>query len=179
VSILLVGLLEDVAVELVSRLVRQGDEVRVLETSHEGDLKWKDLGAHVAVGPMDDWDLVERAATNVRTLVLGPELQPSSRETVEQILRGARQASVGRVVVCTPEPDEEVLAALRAGPFEYVALSTGKRGLIRRGSDIEVTSIAEAIDAADDLAGEPRLELDLTSEADWAPLRLPSPERSG
>jgi uncharacterized protein YbjT (DUF2867 family) len=175
-SILLIGIEDDLGTALVERLVEEGDEVRVLEPDHGRDDLWKPLGAYVAVGPADDWDLVERAATNVRTVILGEGIEPPTRDTIKQILEGAQRSSVTRVVLCAPSPDEEAVEAIRSSSIGYVVLATGTKGLLSRSPGVERDRLVEAIDAADDLAGEPQLELDLTAPEGWEPLRLEAPE---
>lgn len=177
-SVLLIGVEEDLGTALVRRLVMEGDEVRILEPDHGRDELWKPLGAYVAVGPADDWDLVERAATNVRTVILGEGLRPLTRETIEQILEGAQRSSVTRVVLCASSPDEEAVEAIRSSSLDYVVLTTGRKGFLSRTPGVEKDRLVEAIDAADDLAGEPRLELDLTGSEGWQLLRLEPPESS-
>ena len=51
----------------------------------------------------------------------------------------------------------------------FVALSTGRRGFLPKKT-VEPSDIAEAVSAADDLTGEPRLLVDLTSEEEWSKL---------
>ena len=70
-SLLLIGLPETFAAKLVQRLREEGDEVRLLLREGSGAEPWKKLGAFVATGEAGDADLIERAATNVRTIVLG------------------------------------------------------------------------------------------------------------
>lgn len=151
---------------VVSRLVAQGDEVRVLEPTPERRDEWVAGGAFVAVGDAADPDLVERAAQNVRTiLVLAGRVGP---EVLATVLDAGPRAGVDRLIWCGPTIPDPVTSAVRAGPLDHVLIATGAGGLLRRRAAPSAL-IAEAVDAADDLAGEPRLEIDL---ADPSQLRL-------
>lgn len=171
-SVLLVGAAGELAEVLIARLVEQGDEVRVVEDDDGRGSKWRALGAYVARGTPDDFDLIERAAQNVRTLVvLGrPDLGP--------ILSGATAASVERIV-CAGARSESDVAALGEAKLDYVILETPGRSRWRRGSGVSSGAIAEAIDAADDLAGHPRLVLDLGDTGAWPALGLAPPQENG
>lgn len=168
-SVLLVGLPDELAEAAIRRLVAQSDEVRVLTPdARRGDI-YRPLGAHVALGDPADDDLVERAAQNVRTIVLGDDgIAP---ETFDGLIAGASHAGVGRWIYCSTAPAALVTDRLGKDAGEYVVLRTGRRGLLKR-SPVTPTQIAEAIDAADDLAGEVRLELDLNEPDAWKALRI-------
>lgn len=171
-SILLIGLDEELATVLSRRLIAEDDEVRVLIVEEGGPQAVPDAPVHVASGRyLDDADLIERASQNVRTIVLGSH--PSIPEAAEDIVKGARAAGVGRIVYCDTEADTDTVRTLKSGSIEYAILVTGKRA--RRGLSHE--AIAEAIDAADDLADKVELELDLTRPDHWTPLRLEAPGR--
>jgi hypothetical protein len=71
----------------------------------------------------------------------------------------AELAGVERLVVCTSQPPEDLLVRVRASRMDYVVLKLGTQR--RRGRSRRLRSTAEAIDAADDLGGHPRLEIDL------------------
>lgn len=154
---------------VVRRLLEQGDEVRVLEAgSGRADL-WRESGAFLARGEGDDPDLVERAAQNVRTVVvLGDQVR---LEVVANVLEAGRNAGVDRLVCCAPSVSEEIRAAVRSAALTYVLLETGRPGFLRRRAP-DLGRVAQAIDAADDLAGEPQLEIDLTDEKQVKLLRL-------
>jgi hypothetical protein len=165
------GLPEDVAEATIQHLTLQGDEVRVIEPDPAVQERWRSAGAHVATGDLDA-DLVERAAQGVRTLVVGRWLPPTD-EPVEELLSGAVRAGVGRIVVYTDRDDAEGWAhrfaesvVLRA-PRKRLPFSRGSRGP-------NESEAAKLIDAADDMAGPLRLELDVTKES-WAPLGLAAP----
>ncbi len=166
-SVLLAGL-DPVCGEAVARrLVAQGDQVRVI-VSPAGDVYAYDaVGAHVARGDAGDDDLVERAAQGCRTMVLGELPAQSFASAIE----GARRARVGRVVVCASTSPEGLPADL-----SWVVLLVPRRKLLGRRRPPGPAALAEAVDAADDLAGEPRLVADLSRRAGWEALRLAAPE---
>jgi hypothetical protein len=159
VSVLLVGLDAELARTLTRRLISQHDEVRVIATTGDDAEALGNLGAHVARGQTLDADLVERAAQNVRSIVIG-SIEP---EIVSEILEGARFARVERVIVCSHHPLGSSADLLREASIQYVVLNYRKPGRFRRRSTQTNDYVALAIDTADDLAGEPRLELDLSS----------------
>lgn len=158
-SVLLVGLDAGLARTLTRRLISQDDEVRVIATPGDEADALRNLGAHVARGQRLDADLVERAAQNVRSIVIG-DVEP---ETLFEILEGARLARVERVIVCSDNPQRSSVDLLRETSIQYVVLNYRKPGRFRRRSSHADGYVALAIDTADDLAGEPRLELDLSS----------------
>ena len=161
-SILIVGLPLDVTDELIPLLVGQGDEVRIVESDELRIERWRSLGAHVARGVPDDDDLIERAAQNVRTLIVGDE-------GTKEALEGARRAGVGRFVHLGALFGADEIAAL---VDEYVILrSTGRRRLLRK-DQLAARDAARLIDAADDLAGDVTLDLDATDASAWARLGL-------
>ena len=149
-SVLLVGLDPELVAAIVRRLTAEGDQVRVVAGAGTGH-----PGAHVAVGTPGDDDLVERAAQGTRTIVAGVEDRAVA-------LAGAARAGVDRAVLVNGDP-EGVPSSM-----SWVLLVTKRR--LRRGPG--PADVAEAVDAADDLAGEPRLVADLTTEEGWKALRL-------
>lgn len=154
-SVLLVRPSKVIGSAVIGLLTSQGDAVRVIEADGTSAARWKSLGAYVARGSELDADLVERAAQDVRTVVVFEDAQAS----IEAVLEGAQLAGVERLVVCIPEPSEHVLSRVRETPMDYVVLKTGRLGTWRRSR--RLCSTAEAIDAADDLGGHPRLQIDL------------------
>jgi len=174
-SILLVGLGDDLLPSLIRRLTEQGDEVRVLEAGEEGGGRWSSMGAHVASGPRWDADLVERAAQNVRTIVVGDSHDRDPVELMDAVIEGGGFASREMRLVVLGEPQPRALDALRASKLAFVVLKPKRRGLLGRGSALPPEALAEAVDAADDLAGDPRLELDLGEPDAWRELRLTPP----
>jgi hypothetical protein len=166
-SVLIVNTSGTLAEAVARRLIEQGDEVRAIVPEDDSDLRA--LGVHVAKGEWWDADLVERAAQNVRTIVyIDPQTGP-----LDGVLDGARAAGVDRLVLCGVIP-REVRELIRTLPYDHVVLETGrKRGFLR--SVLPVAAVAEAVDAADDLAGNPRLELDLTKKEAWSELKLEAP----
>ncbi len=151
----------DLADTTIRRLVDQGDEVRVLDPA--GSARWKELGAHVARGDHDDSDVIERAGQNARTIVV---FEPTPL-VLTAVVEGARLAAIERIVVCSGRPVD--VEEVRTSGLSYVLLVATSR----RSRKHE--AIAEAIDAADDLAGDVRLELDLSRRDAWAALRLAPP----
>jgi hypothetical protein len=173
-SILLVALDEDLMPSLIGRLTEQGDEVRVIEADESAADCWRSLGAHVASGPQWDADLVERAAQNVRTIVVGDRHDRDPTELMEALVEGGALASPDMRFVVVGQVRPPALAALRDSELEYVILgSVTRRGLLGRRRGVPPERLAEAVDAADDLAGDPRLELDLGEESAWRELKLP------
>jgi hypothetical protein len=160
---------------LISRLVAQEDEVRVVEDEPERAAVWRELGAYVALGEWEE-DLIERAAQNARTMVIfdtAPSLEPW---LIEQLVTGARLAGVDRVVLCTPKAGWGEGPPLERSTLEYIVLETGKqRGLFGRRGPVSPEHLAVAIDAADDVAGEFHTVLDLTKEKSWRTLGLEPP----
>lgn len=154
---------------VVKRLLAQGDEVRVLEATSAREAMWRAAGAFLARGEGDDPDLVERAAQNVRTVViLTRQVRP---EVVANVIAAGHNAGVDRLVCCAPALSDEIRVAVRSAPLDHVLMDTGRGGLLRR-RPAPPELVAEAIDAADDLAGKPRLEIDLTDREQVKLLRL-------
>jgi len=172
-SILIVEPDDSLGPELVATLRAEGDEVRVLVGDRSQAERWKGLGAFVAVGDALDADLVERACTNVRTLVAAFPGKTRSASLLQALLPAASAAGTGRIVVCAPEAASEMLQVLNAHSLDYVVLVAGRRGFLpRKGPDM--ASLAAAVSAADDLAGEPRMVVDLTRPEGWAALKMPA-----
>ena len=149
--------------ELVRRLVSEGDEVRVLTRDSSDAEGWRSLGAFVAIGDPMDADLVERACQNVRTLVIVAPGRRRSTSLLQSLVAAAGAAGTGRIVVCTSDPPTEMVEVLETSGLEYVVLNAGRRGFLpRKGPDMP--TLAAAVSAADDLAGEPRMVVDLTTD---------------
>ena len=161
---------------VVARLVSQGDEVRVVTDDADGGAKWRSLGAHVARGSSVDDDLIERAAQNARSIVVFDRAGNGLGEVAKAVLEGARRAHVGRVLVVCRAASGEVFDAVTSSLLDHVVLITGGDGgarrLLRRNAGASDDLVAEAVDAADDLAGEPRLVIDMTKPEGLAALRL-------
>ena len=162
---------------LLSRLFDEGDEVRIVEQDAMIAQEWKELGAHVARGPCDDEDLLMRAATGARTfVVLDRDPRLTGRATVAAI-EAARLSSVDRIILAAPKPSPGLIDLVVASGLDHVVLSTQAAGLgalLRRS--LPPRGVAAAIDAADDLAGNPHLVLDLGDERAWNALGLQPPE---
>lgn len=165
-SILLIDPDRTLGTSIASHLIGEGDEVRVLVTDPTG---WKERGVYVAVGDPMDPDLVERACTNVRTIVFTFTSRDVPVSLLAAVIPAARRAGTDRVIVCAPAPDRTTIGWLESSGTSFVALSTGRRGFLPKKT-VEPSDIAEAVSAADDLTGEPRLLVDLTSEEEWSKL---------
>jgi uncharacterized protein YbjT (DUF2867 family) len=174
VSLLLLGPQGKMGEALVARLVAQGDDVRVVETDKEVADRWRTLGARVAQGMVEDPDLVERAAQNCRTIVVCGADGERGTAAVDAALRAAHNTTVDRVILTSASVEPELRAVLRSSEIDYVFLATGRRRSVRRLRP-SLLQVAEAIDAADDLAGNPKLELDLSDKHAWAELGLRAP----
>ena len=174
-SVLLVGARGALGRALIARLVEEDDDVRVVENDKEVADEWRRLGAHVAQGDPADADLIERAAQHCRTVVVLQDPVVGMDEVLDPVIEGARFAGVERVVLCGGDLNEADVAKLRSGGSDYVVMTArGKRGLFRR-SALSPEKVAEAIDAADDISGNPRLELDLDRRDAWTELGLEAP----
>lgn len=153
---------------VVGRLLAEGDEVRVLASSPEDSVRFKDAGAHVASGPLDA-DLVERASLGARSVVILGEAG------VTPGVEGARAAGVERVVVLARDPDvaRAMLydTGLEGSDVDYLVLTTRRRRRPFRAG-IDPADVAAAVSAADDLAGRPRAIVDLATPDGWRALKL-------
>ena len=162
---------------LITRLLRQGDEVRVVEHDRTLAERWVSSGAHVAPGRASDPDLVERAAQGARSVVVMDRRGEDLAAVVRSAVEGAKLASRDmRLIVCARDVDGEVLDIVRRSLLEHVVIQTGSVGdrrLLRSRTPSE--KVFEAIDAGDDLPGHPRLELDLDNDQAWRELGLEPP----
>lgn len=174
-SVLLAGLGDEVTRSVVTRLLAQDDEVRIVLGDPGDRERWRALGVHVAVGDLTDDDFVWRACTNARTVVAG-EHAPVDTRAVREVLAGllTKTDADRLVVVGAGEPDELVGGARSAG-IDHVVLRFCRRGLLGHRDVVAPDDLATAIDAADDLAGHPRLDLDLSDADAWSALRLAAP----
>jgi NAD(P)H-binding len=176
-SILLIRAGGPIGETLARRLRAQGDEVRVVEAAEEPAEAWRRLGVKVAPGSDDDADLIERAAQGVRTAVVFDGESGAAGDVIEDVVAGIAAAGVERVILCGQRPDRTTVDAVRTSGLDYVVLTVAGGRFSRKRVSVE--AVAEAIDAADDLAGSPRLKLDLTRRESWAALGLNStPESS-
>ncbi len=159
-SVLLIDPPSDVGEEIVTRLVRQGDEVRVVERNPTRASLWTRLGAHVARGDPSDADLIERAATNCRTIVTFTE----DEDRLQVTTSAARAARVERLIAVVEKPPKV--------PVDdgVIVLVARPRGLFRRGT--APAAVAAAVDAADDIAVLPETLLDLADRDAWNALGL-------
>jgi len=154
---------------VAARLLAQGDEVRVLVGAHQAE-EWRELGVHVAVGDPTDPDLVERAAQNCRSVVLLGR-SATDTEVIAAVAEGAVAAGVDRLIACRAGERSAVppLGERWSRGYVIVEQTSGRWPRARTASE---ELVAEAIDAADDLAGDPRLEVDLNEPRDLARLGL-------
>ncbi|MQA98983.1 MAG: hypothetical protein GEU78_01600 [Actinobacteria bacterium] len=160
---------------LARRLVEQGDVVGIL-VEDDGMIDHVDPGdAHVAQGSRTDEDLIERAATHARTIVVYEEaVVPTHRDIVRAVVAAAKRIEGVRVVMWGSKHSAEAVETLSTSGLPYVVIHTGKlRGRLRRTVPFE--AVVEALDAADDLAGDVHLEVDLTRDEEWARLKLEPP----
>ena len=155
---------------IARRLVAMGDEVRVVERFPEVADAWREIGVHVALGADDDDDLIERAAQNVRTIVVVDDEAGPARDVIEAVVKGGAAAGVERIVYVARRPNDSVVGALRRWGNDYVVLTTKSKGMLGKVAGAEL--IAAAVDAADDLAGHPRLEIDVTDPTSLAHLQM-------
>ena len=151
---------------ILEHLLAEGDEVRVL-VNEAAD--WKTRGAFVAVGDPMDPDLVERACTNVRTVVFASTTRAIPVSKLAAAVPAALKAGTDRVVLCVPSGETAAQGWLDAVDTCYAILVTGKRGFLPRKS-VDPKDVARAVSAADDLAGKPKLVVDLTDDAEWSKL---------
>jgi NAD(P)H-binding len=175
VAVLIVEPPEDLGAALIERLVAQDDEVRVVAGNELLSRRWKALEAHVASGSGTDVDLLERAAQDVRTVVMF--WRPGQDEqALGTVIEAMQLAGVERLVIGTEGSPK--LSALLPSDMDHVILGSPSFTVRRRrflGAIRNLPSVqrlAEAVDAADDLAGHPRLELDLQDPAAWERLGL-------
>jgi hypothetical protein len=156
---------------VVARLVDDGDDVGVIVADPEAGERWRSLGAYVAVGSADDADLIERAGQHARSIVLFD----ASPAVLKAAAEGARMASASpaRIVYLSTSQTRSDDALEESG-LEYVLLVVPiKRvGVRRRRSSVAAERVAEAVSAADDLAGEVKLSLNLADEHAAGVLKL-------
>lgn len=174
-GVLLLGPGGELGPAIVQRLASQGDDVRVVtEDAQIGDAS-RSLGARVARGPATDADLVERAAQGVRSIVIFDDPSTGS-EVAAAALEAARLAGTERVIVVCGAANDAAAAAVIASSVEHVVIVTGGPGGPLRFSKRRVESfrekVAEAVDAADDLAGHPRMVVDVYDPGSLASLNL-------
>lgn len=128
------------------------------------------MGAHPATGDHSDADLVERAAQNCRSIVL-LGARATEPETVAAVAEGGIAAGTDRLILCRGSYRERLPDVAAAWPRSYVVLEqvAGRWPRVQKAS---AEKVAEAVDAADDIAGEPRFSVNLNDPADLAKLRL-------
>jgi uncharacterized protein YbjT (DUF2867 family) len=159
---------------LAMRLVDQGDDVRVLGQARDDADGWRRFGARPALGDPRDPDLIERASQGVRSIVLISSAA-ADVDIAGAAIDGGKAAGVDRLIVCADLLDKRVNALVRGSGLDHVLLQRARRlgPLNLRG--IKDADAAAAVDAADDMDGNPKLELDLTRKESWAALNLEPP----
>lgn len=166
------GLEDPLAAAIARRLIAQSDEVRILLDSPHDREGWRQRGVYVAVGDAHDEDFVWRAAGGVRTVVAGAGWVAGDPGPV--LVAGAKRAGVGRFIVLAAGAPPSLPEALSEEGTELVVLRLPKKKFLGR-TQISPEDIAEAVDAADDLAVAPNLDLDLAEPDAWSELRLSPP----
>lgn len=174
-----------VSEKVIERLIHQGDEVRIVveEEALAMAEMWQAYGAHVAPGSVGDADLIERAARGVRSVVLIAPGSDRFAPILAAIVEGLSGPSTSgterpRLIVCLRSSLNDVLIMAATSGFDHIVLTAGHKGgaiMSRLTWGIAPERIAEAIDAADDLAGHPQLVLDLNDDEAWHALRLAPP----
>ncbi|MFN2594643.1 MAG: hypothetical protein ABR579_07120 [Actinomycetota bacterium] len=153
-SFLVLGGAPDVVDAVVTRLVADGDLVRVVATDEGRTESLRKLGAFVATGDLSDADLVERAAQGARTAVI---LDPGP--VTAKLLDAMLAARISRVIYAGR--DRGAIQLIGSRPMDHVILRRSRNPL-RRPS--ELAAIVTAVVAADDLAGTPRTTIDLSNK---------------
>lgn len=170
-SVLLVGMSPELGLPIARRLIASGDQVRVVTDVEDDAPRYKEVGAFIARGRDADSDLIERAAQNVRTIVVETPV-----EDLRAVLDGAAFASVERVIVLGESLGLEVAEPLGAWEGDHLRLLIARRaGRLRRARTVSPEEVALAVDAADDLARAPEEVLDLMSAEGWEALGLAPP----
>ena len=183
-SVLLVGVRGELGRAVAARLIAEGDEVRVVEDRPAAAQEWGRLGARVAHGSGSDPDLVERAAHGVRTIVVGEDESAAAAAVVDAVLEGVRiagRSDIRLVVLTTTSAPDEATGAVVSSAHDHVIvrIPTGRRLLGRPRAPFPAEVLAEVVDAADDLAGNPRDDIDLSDAAAWMRLGLEPRSPSG
>ena len=167
-SVVLIGPSGSLGRAVLSRLMDQGDDIRVIEDDPTAADGWKAMGAHVAQAPEWDADLIERASFGARTLVVFEDARGAA--VVAEAVRAAGPAGVDRIVLVVGQP--QMPPELEFSELSYVVIARGRRSRLKRASVADDELVARAVDAADDLAGRPRLVVDLTDDSSLASLGL-------
>ncbi len=165
-SILIVGGGIPLTTALIEVLLERGDEVRVVEDDPELITRWRSRGARPARGAVDDVDLITRAAEGARSLVLCDEF--FSLATVPEI--ETYLSSDTRLIFVLEHSDPAVRLPSARQHVILRRLATRSRWGGRRGLGYD--AIARLVDAADDIVGEPSLDLDMRDAASWLRLGL-------
>jgi TrkA family protein len=154
VSFLVLGGDQSLVDAIVARLVADGDLVRVLDPNPTRIESIKQQGGFVATGDPTDADLVERAGQGARTAVV---VEPVRLTT--ELLDAFAAARITRIVYAGR--DTSNIELISAGSLDHVVLRRRHTPLRRRA---EIPSIVAAVVAADDVAGTPRVVIDLSDK---------------
>lgn len=168
-SVVLIGPSGSLGRAVLSRLMDQGDDIRVIEDDPAAAQDWKAMGAHVALAREWDADLIERACFGARTMVIF-ERKNNDDELLSEALRAREPTGVDRLILVRPKPTTP--AALARADTDHVVLGTGGGGILKRKSSASDDLVADAVNAADDIEGHPRLVVDLTNPIDLQKLGL-------
>lgn len=169
-GVVLLGPTERLGRAVFDRLAGQGDEIRVLEDHPLAADAWEERGGFVALAGEWDADLIERASYGARTIVVFERNRGELPAVLEAVIKAAGPAGVDRLILLTGSVD--VPPVLEAAGIDYVVLATGKQTLFTRSRLVPEQIVAEAVDAADDLPGSPRLAVDLTDRSSWSSIGL-------
>lgn len=183
-SVLLVGVRGELGRVVAARLIAEGDQVRVVEDRPAAAEEWVRLGAHVARGSGADPDLIERAAHGVRTIVVGEDESVAAAVIVDAVLGGVRiagRSDIRLVVLTTASPAEEPTGTVVASGLDHVIvrIPTSRRLFRTERKVFRAEALAQVIDAADDVAGHPRDDIDLSDADAWRRLGLEPPSSLG
>ena len=160
-SVLLIGARGALGESVVGRLLGEGDQVGVVGSSSEGSA-WRALGAYVAHGDPTDPDFIERAGQHARTVVVFDDGPEETAEVVTAVIAAAAVLpEAPRVVLHSHDPSERVTQLLEGSALDYVVLVSPRPRGVFRTKGLPADAIAEAVSAADDLAGTPRLRVEL------------------
>jgi hypothetical protein len=153
-AVLLAGIPLRTSVAIATRLLEHGDEIRAIADYADEIEELRRIGVKVAPGESSDADLVERAATGTRTVVVS-ESEQAALENLD--------ADVRRIVICARAPGTP-----KAENTVYLVVGKPRWGRAR----VPTWLVAAAVDAADDLADASGMVIDLTRPEGPAALGL-------
>ena len=157
---------------IVDLLVREDDTVGVIAPSDQKDA-WRRRGAYAADSDPADPDLIYRSAQQARSIVVFEDHLRAPEAVVGAIVETAPSLpEAPRLLLIGRSPRAALLERLRASPLDFIVLGIGVKRLLDRRTRVTPGRLAEAVSAADDLGGNPRLELDLADTSAWSLLGL-------